>query len=139
MKQTFVILFALAVFTGGMHAQGTYSPFGTHTSSSAAFSIEQSGFNSMRMYETTTTTYTPNSLSDIGATGVPSLWHSPALLSDDDDLPPLIGGGEENKPVDPVIGYSPVGDGTWVLIGCAMLFVLFRLVLSKRTKATGKE
>lgn len=31
---------------------------------------------------------------------------------------------------------SPVGDGTWVLIGCAMLFAMLRLVLSKRTKAT---
>lgn len=30
----------------------------------------------------------------------------------------------------------PVGDGTWVLMGCAMLFILFRLVLSKRAKAT---
>lgn len=52
----------------------------------------------------------------------------------------LPGGGGwitgDGKQEDVSGNIGPVGDGTWVLLACAMLFVLFRLVLSKRTKAT---
>lgn len=52
----------------------------------------------------------------------------------------LPGGGGwitgDGKQEDVSGNIGPVGDGTWVFLACAMLFVLFRLVLSKRTKAT---
>lgn len=138
MKSRFIILFALVMFALGANAEGYTSPFGNSEGSIGVVSTasyQEAGFNSMMIYENNyTNTITFGDLSEIGAPS-PIVINGRSLAG-----PPIIPGGEENNPGNVETGIKdsdgPIGDGTWALLACAMLFVVFRMVLSKRAKAT---
>lgn len=137
MKQRFIILFALAMLAFGANAEGYTSPFGNSESSVGVVSTasyQEAGFNSMKIYENNyTNTITFGDLSEIGAPS-PIVINGRSLAG-----PPIIPGGENNNPgnleTDIKDPDCPIGDGTWVLLACAMLFAVFLFVLS-RTKTT---
>lgn len=136
MKQRLVILLALVTFALGANAEQFETTQGSGGMVTTA-SYQQAGFNSVMIYENNYTgSYAFDNLPDIGAPSVPISINGRSLLGPGGPGGPgWIPGGEENKPDNPNISY-PIGDGTWVLLACAMLFVMFRMVLSKRTKAT---
>lgn len=136
MKQRFIILFALVMFALGANAEGYTSPFGNSEGSVGVVSTasyQEAGFSSMMIYENNyTSNYVFGDLPEIGAPSLPIVINNRSGLGPEGPSSGWIPGNQ--KPDDPKISY-PIGDGTWVLLACAMLFAVFQFVLS-RTKTT---